>query len=289
MKDYSNQNLQGASFTGHQLSEANFSGSDLRGADFSGADLSRANFTSSRTGIRPTHSVLLFSATLVVSLFSGYVAMLAGRTAQQMIESKDPHVHASGMVTVALEILLVVAFYLNGVGKTVKSLVLPTCIIALAVGLVSYLTHFGTGMGMVYLVLTIFLLTIMFIIGTIARTVAGALSSTLLFLVVAFGGGIFGRSIGGGIGTVVMAISCMQISKKALAGAKGFESLRKMAFSVTRRLGTSFREANISNADFSGAKIHNADFTGAGTSLARWDNTKVANSISGSNPFTVNK
>lgn len=47
----------------------------------------------------------------------------------------------------------------------------------------------------------------MCIVGTIARATANSLS-LIIFIVVGLAGGMYGRSVGGGVGTVIMAISC---------------------------------------------------------------------------------
>ena len=52
--EYSNKDLQKASFRDEDLSGVDFSGSDLRGANLSGSNLIGANFSNVRTGI-PTH------------------------------------------------------------------------------------------------------------------------------------------------------------------------------------------------------------------------------------------
>ena len=62
VKDFSNKNLQRASFVNEDLSYASFANSDLRGADFSGADLTGANFTQVRAGIAPLTARLLIWA-----------------------------------------------------------------------------------------------------------------------------------------------------------------------------------------------------------------------------------
>jgi uncharacterized protein YjbI with pentapeptide repeats len=87
--------------------------------------------------------------------------------------------------------------------------------------------------------------------------------------------------VGGSVGTVIMAIACTVISKRALSGAKGFEALRKVAFFITRRFGTSFRDTKLIHANFSHAQIHNADFTNADVTLANWSDTKKINCIPG--------
>jgi uncharacterized protein YjbI with pentapeptide repeats len=66
--------------------------------------------------------------------------------------------------------------------------------------------------------------------------------------------------------------------------------LRKIAFYVTKRLGTSFRNAKLSGADFSQSRIHNADFTNADLSMVNWGGSKKINCITDSgNGLTIIK
>ena len=69
------------------------------------------------------------------------------------------------------------------------------------------------------------------------------------------------------------------ISKRALGGAKGFEPLRKVASFITKRFGTSFRNARLEQTDFTGSKIRNADFTNAEVSSVSWKETKKINCL----------
>jgi uncharacterized protein YjbI with pentapeptide repeats len=286
--DYANKNFQNASFKKQDLSHTNFSRSDLRGADFSGANLTGTDLTNVRTGVRPLDSVLIFLAALGVSLLSGYIAMLTGRTVQFMLKSGDPLMGAAGIITMVLAVLFIVYAYLKGGGATIRNLIIPACVIALILGLVAYFTQVGTGMGMLYIILSTILLTIMFIVGTIARAVAGTLSN-ILFIIVALTGGMFGKTVGGGIGTVVMAIGCALISKRALSGVKGFEALRRISFGITRKFGTSFRNTKLTGANFSQSKIKNADFTNADLAEVNWGDSKKINCINDENKLFVTK
>src|SRR5215213_2577875 len=110
-KDYSNQNLRRVSFRGENLSHTRFNDSDLRGADFSGTNLSNSDLTGIKTGLPPVSTILIFLGLLVVSAFSGYIAMLAGRTVQLMLASKDPRILTSGYITVALTLLFILVCY----------------------------------------------------------------------------------------------------------------------------------------------------------------------------------
>ena len=259
-KDYSNKNLQNASFKNEDLSYASFTNSDLRGADFSGANLTGANFTHVRTGITPLNTILIFIAALIVSLISGYFAMLSGTTIHGMLISKDPNIRNAGIATIVIIVLFIGYAWWKGTGRAIRNLIIPVAIIAAVIGLIYVVFRVGTGYGILYQLLALFCIVIMFVVGTIARATANTLS-VILFLIVALSGGMFGKSIGGGVGSVVMVLACAQISKRALSDAKGFETLRKIAFSVTKRLGTSFRNTKLPDADFSQSKIHNADFT----------------------------
>jgi uncharacterized protein YjbI with pentapeptide repeats len=287
-KDYSQKNLRNTSFYGEDLSYARFSDSDLRGANFSGANLTGAIFTHVKTGITPLNTVLLFALALAVSLLSGYVAMLAGQTVQIMLKSHDSNVRIAGIITGGITVLFIAYAFWRGATNAITHLIIPVVALGILVGVIAYFSGLGTGMGMLYLVAALLLVAAMFVVGIIARTAAGAVSN-IIFIVVALSGGIFGRSVGGGIGTVVMAISCAVMSKKALSGAKGFVGLKKIADFITRKFGTSFRNSKLTEANFSQSKIQNADFTNADLSFVNWANSKKFNCITDVTKMTVVK
>ena len=282
MKDYSGKSLCRSSFVNEDLSFANFAGSDIRGADFTGADLSGADFSNAKTGIPLQEKALIFIGALIVSMMAGYIAMLAGETVQRMLASEDKWVRFSGIIAVVTIIIFMLLAVWRGGRNAIRHLGIPILVVSVTLAILSYVSGIGTGKGMIYLALSFFLVIIMFIVGTLARAAAGTLSN-ILFIVVALSGGMFARSVGGGIGTLIMAIACMQISKRALSGAKGFEWLRKMASQITSKFGTSFRNTKLANARFSGTKILNADFSGADTSLVHWGDTKKVNCITAPN------
>jgi len=287
-KDYSQKNLRNTTFKGEDLSYARFSDSDLRGADFTSANLTGAIFTQVRTGITPLNTALLFTLALAISLVSGYVAMLAGQTVQTMLKSHDSNVRIAGIVTSAITVLFIAYALWKGVHNAITHLIIPVVALGIVVGLIAYFSGLGTGLGMLYLVAALLLVAAMFIVGIIARTAAGAISN-ILFVIVALSGGIFGKSVGGGIGTVIMAISCALISKRALSGAKGFEGLKKIANYITRKFGTSFRNSKLTEANFSQSKIYNSDFTNADLSFVNWGNSKRVNCVTDVKKMTVVK
>ena len=272
-KDYSHQNLQKAVFRGEDLRTAIFSGSDLRGADFTGANLAGADLREIKTGITPLNTLWIFFIAVMVSLTSGYFAMLTGRTIQLMLASDNVQIRYSGIIAAVLIILFILYALWKGGSNAIRHLILPAMMLALFVGLIAYFSGLGTGRGMFYLIISFFFLLLMFIIGTVARAAAGTLSNILL------SGGMFGKSLGGGLAAVIMAIACAIISKKALSGAEGFGFLQKIASSITARLGTSFRNSRLNGADFSGAVIRNSDFANADITDIHWGNSTKINCL----------
>jgi len=276
--DFSKQDLKGVSFRDKNLSYANFLDSDLRGADFTGSDLTGANFTNVKTGITPTNKVLIFVVALIVSALSGYIAMLAGSTIQTMLKSTDNYIRYAGIVTSVLVIVFIVFAYWKGERSAIRNLMIPAAIVALIIALVAKLSGYGTGIGMLYLILATALTVIMFVVGTVARSAAGTLSN-IIFIVVALVGGLFGKTMGGGVAALIMAVACAMISKKALSGASGFDSLRGLAVWITSRFGTSFRNSKLADANFSKSQIHNSDFSNADVSTVEWGDSRKMNCI----------
>jgi uncharacterized protein YjbI with pentapeptide repeats len=278
-KDFSHQNLQRASFRNEDLSNARFSNTDLRGTDFTGSDLRGADFNHVKTGITPVNTSLIFVAALVVSAFSGYVAMLTGRTIQAMLASDDSKIRTAGIASLVIILLFIIFSLWKGVGNAVYKLVIPVIVLASVLGIIAYVSGMGTGRGMLFLALSLVLVVAMFIVGTIARAAAGSLSTNLIFIAVAMAGAMFGKSVGGGIGTVILAISCALISKRALSGAKGFESIRKITYYITSKFGTSFRSSRLADAHFSRSRIRNSDFSNADIALVNWGDSKKVNCL----------
>lgn len=280
MKDYSNRNLQNASFVDQDLRYANFSNSDLRGADFSGANLNGVDFTGVRTGIVLKKIIWMFIIAFGISLLSGYLAMLGGKAVQTLMLSKNEHERTAGALSVIITLLFIIYAWQKGGGIAIRSLIIPIVVFALVVSLIIYLSGIATGRGMFFLALSLLLVAVMFITGTVARTVAGSLSN-IYFIVVALSGEIFSKSVGGGIGTVILAFLCAMISKKALKNNAGFSVLRKVAIYITRRYGTSFRDTKMVNTRFANSKIRNADFGNTDVSLINWGNSKRINCVIG--------
>jgi hypothetical protein len=269
----SEKNLQGKSYKGQTLPDADFSGADLRGTDFTEAVITNANFSKCKTGLKTSSAVLIFILALIISMLSGYIAMLTGDTVQTMIKSSDPKIVTSGYIVTGLMVIFVLLAIWKG-GKNTLVSVIVTIAAVLLTGLISYISGIGTGIGSLYASLALVLFVAMIIVGTIARASAGTLSSNIIFLIVAVGGGMFGKNLGGGLGTVILAVACAVISKSVLSGKGDFPLIKKIALTVGSYFGTSFKNADLTGADFSESEIKNTNFSGAKLSDVNWENSK---------------
>jgi hypothetical protein len=271
--NYSHENLRGKNFNAITLHNASFRGADLRGADFSSAKLVGADFSQSKSGIQSHFQALLFFLAFFVACFSGYLAMLAGSTVQLLLKSGNPNERIGGYITCLLFVVFAAFAVWKGLFNAINKLLVIMIASAVALGAFMYFSGLGTGMGGLYGGIAILLMVLMFVVGTIARATIGTLGSNILFFVVAISGGMFGRSMGGGIGTVVMAICCAVISKRALK-EEGNSVLRTIALFISSRFGTSFKEADLTNSNFTDARIKNTDFSHANLTGVNWTNAQ---------------
>jgi hypothetical protein len=272
--DYASKNLQGQSFKGQNLQNAKFCEADIRGADFSLANLENADFSKAKTGLRTRFAVLVFIFSLVVSLFSGYIAMLTGITIRSMINSDEANMQAAGYITLGYFAIFIGFTLWKGLFKATKQVLFIMLALTILIGLFAYLSGLGTGIGALKALLALSLMWLMFLVGTISRATAGTLASNIIFIAVAMAGAMFGRSVGGGYGTVVLALACAVISKRALSESNKSSLLRKIAIGIGARFGTSFKGADLTNANFSDTIIKNTDFSNAKLEGVNWSNTK---------------
>jgi hypothetical protein len=191
-----------------------------------------------------------------------------------MINSSNTNIVTAGYMTTGLILIFILLAIWRG-GKNILVSILVTVVVILLIGLISFLSGLGTGMGSIYGSLALILFILMFVAGTISRATAGTMSSNIIFLIVAIGGSVFGKNImGGGIGTVVLAIACAIISKRILSGKGEFPLIKKVALKIGSYLGTSFRNADLTGANFSDSVIKNTNFIGAKLSGVNWENSK---------------
>jgi uncharacterized protein YjbI with pentapeptide repeats len=279
LNDFSHNILINRKFTNQSLVNANFTNCDIRGADFSDCNLSGSDFSNVRAGISNRSKILLFTVSLILSLLAGYIAMLGSQQVQRMLEAEDQRLHYVGMIVSAIIFIYFGLLLWKGFGNSIKFFLLKILILTIVTSCVLFFSGIDKGQGAIAVIMVCTAATTLFFIGTFARAVAGALSFDLLFVIVAVSGSLFGKTLGGGIGTIILAILCAFISKKTLNGAKGLNDLRIITLKITNRFGTSFNDANLIDANFSDAKLNNTNFNRANLTNVKWNNTQKKNCL----------
>ena len=247
-------------------------------------DLTGAIFEKCTVGINPSNRVIIFIIAACLSLFAGYIAMLAGTTVQALLAAKEPRLRMAGFIICGLFLVFIAVAIWRGLHNTSLKVGAGMLVLIILIGLVSYFTEANAaGVGALYGLSSLLLVFAMLIIGAVARATAGTLQSTILFLLVALGGGMFAKSLGGGIGTLIMAIATAIISKKALANKKN-SLVKYLALRISASFGTSFKNANLYGASFKNMAVNNCKFDGAVL-----ENVKMINSTSSLCYYGTNK
>jgi hypothetical protein len=106
--------------------------------------------------------------------------------------------------------------------------------------------------------------------GIFGRIIGSVFGSWSIAIVAVLGGLASGR-FEGGLAGIVVAISLVTISKRAVRGDPRDRTLRKEVHRLIHRWGTSFRDADVTAADFTGANVSLCDLGGATVVGVKWD------------------
>jgi hypothetical protein len=265
--NYSNQDLRNRSFKGQNLNDANFSASDVRGCDFSNTSLRGANFENIKAGQTTKIFSSLIAVTFITTIivFHGVSQMMFGvieRTPESPVWvygiALSISLAIAGIASAAMSLLkrksifkrittiisgassgAILGFFYGGTaagGKNPQVAIASAVIGALIVAVSSF--YFKKGFMLIALSVagTIYSYGFGFLVGTRAI----AFLSTYNFI---WG---FGLSI----------LSLTYIGFTLL-------SLRYTIKQITTPRATSFRNSDITNANFNNAKLGFSDFTNA--------------------------
>ena len=268
--DHRNETLRRKSFAAQSLQAASFEGADLRGADFTMADLSNASFRNARFGVPPSIGAAILAGSIALSLASGVVAGLAIDAVRNRLygEGWDRTSGAAG--TLIVLVVFVVVLYWKGIDVAIRTYLWPFAVVfaaSLVVRLIWGSVDIAVaarGVGLA------FVLALAVLSGIVARVVGGALGAWGIGLVAIIGGLAAGQA-NGGLATLVISVSMVLISKRALRGDPRDRSARGLAHRLVDRWGTQFVRADLTGADFSGTEATHCDVTGATLDGVQWE------------------
>ncbi len=282
--EYYRANLQGADFRGKNLAGADFSYADIRGAVFSNAILASANFSNAKAGLQTFWVISLVILLLIQSLFAGIISGYSGAFIGDLLSNEEYGNLFFGFVfLITLAIFLIVIFF-QGLGAALVTVdIVSDCLIAALAffpenqaGLSFSLSAVSTILAFVGVIASVGNMAVAVAIG---RVMAGS-KSTVLTGFMALIGTVFGTLCGvrsqyaayltSAFVSLAALTSGLYVGWQAIAGDKKYSLIRSLAIALVAQRGTSFRGANLTDADFTQAILKSIDFRNATLTRTCW-------------------
>ncbi|MEB3216728.1 MAG: pentapeptide repeat-containing protein [Nostocales cyanobacterium 94392] len=278
--DYSGQNLQGKSFKGQNLTNADFSDADIRGANFTNAILTGANFSRAKAGLQKRQAIFLVFVSWLLVGISGFLFAFNGHLALLIFKSSTLENQVAGWVVILTLIIFFLVIVCQG---TKATLIAGTLSGSVAVAGALTVAVAGTGTGAltvagsvagtgalavavaVAVALAVALALALDVVLAIAVagavTVAGAISGAIISEAIS---GATSEAISGSVALVCAgSVASSYIGWRAIKGDKKHAIIRNYAVAFAAFGGTSFRNADLTDTNFTLANLKNSDFRNA--------------------------
>ena len=285
--DYDDKNIQGRSFKYQDLTGANFYKADIRGADFSNALLRGADFSHALIGTPGIWQIGLLIVTSLLAISSGLLLAAAGSFA--VIFFAPNYLQEFSFIPALLFIILITLFIIISFKRNLVT-ALASIVIAIAfIGVIaaafsllqpsSFLFNLATGVLIATLGVPITVGGSLSVAGAIA--LANNISGVVTALIITAVAGIvvliwsIGIAVMGGSGIAIviawlLLFLGMYIGWQTVTGNKKFSLIKKFAIILTNIRSTSFRNADLTDADFTRARVKSADFRRAKLTRTCW-------------------
>lgn len=281
--DFSGHNLRGRSFRGLDLTGANFSHSDIQGTNFTNAILREANFSHAEAGLKRRAVIGLLIITFILAALSGLASGFTGYLTTYFFQPKHllgypfpPSLVVLVIVAIfftvfiqqdakaafkALAIALIVASFIALSGALV-GLIAVLGAVAGALAVAGSIAVAGVSAGIITLVESLLVSGALAVVGSREMTRVVAESSDTILL-------------GTELPAIALALVIPSLSGyigwKALFGDERFALIRQITTTFAALgSGTSFRGADLTDANFTSATLNSADFRMATITRTRW-------------------
>jgi len=268
--EFGGQRHDGADFRGQQLQSADFSGADVRGARFDHANLRSASFRDARTGVRPAVGVALLGLAWVVAAIAGAAIGWALNDVGARLTAGQADEVAEGGSLVLILVVLVGLIIWKGFSTAIRLVVIVYGIMLAINVTANFFLEDVDWVRAARATLLLAVLVAAITAGILGRVIGGAFGSWSA-AIVAVSGGLASGQANGGIAGVVVAVSLVIVSKRALRGDPRDVYLRGIAHGLAHRWGTSFIDADLTGVDFRGTDASRSDLRGATLDAVRWD------------------
>jgi uncharacterized protein YjbI with pentapeptide repeats len=282
-------NLRGQSLKGENLSGADFSEADLRGTNFIGANLRRVNFTGAKCGLQKRWAISFVILSWLCSGIATFgIQQLISRIVELLVNSFNIIEQIIGFFVVIVVIALVFSTIQLGIMITGG---ISVVIITIVVGVIgAFLEVFQT--------ISVFIDATVNGFGAVGTTVLLAIASSIALVIA--GGFLFSITVLITIGIVfffttkqssilvlvfiillalIVVINGAYLSWRSVQGDKKDAWMRNFAIAFAAFGGTSFCDADLTDANFAGARLKSTDMREATLTRVRWYGAKMLDLI----------
>lgn len=298
IRDFRGVNLRGQSFKGENLSGADFSKADIRGADFTRATLQNVNFRGTKAGLQRPWTITLLISSWVLAAGSGLSSGIVGLPVMLMGQVSFRNDSAGAIVSLIALVVFFVVTIRQGLPAGLRAFAVAVngAFAIAVVGTLHFniLAEYDSGiMAGVFLLAVIGAVAIAIAVavavaiavavavavavaGTMAGTVAVAIAVALavcLTVPLTSATPILGASAF--TEAITITLLCAYVGWRTIAGAKKDGWIGGIAIAFASTGGTSFRKADLTDADFTSATLkctdfRRANFTRANLTHTRW-------------------
>ena len=287
-QDYSGQNLKGSSFKGQNLEGANFSGADIRSADFTGANLRRANFSHATAGLQKRWVVMLLSLSAFLAIVSAFAAAFTGIVFVNSLLIRTDKVCLTFLIVLVGLLIFCIICIREDMTKALGVSIIVFAISgflsvawvdsgALAGSVVFTLASVGCASitGALLLAIAIFVGERIAFVSIVIAAVFGVLTgSYFVVLCVPQVKSLPFVWLWLAVMAVATYILSAHISWQTIAGNNTYFFINAIAIALVSTGGTSFRNADLTDANFTQVILKNTDFTKANLTRTYWYRAK---------------
>ncbi|EAZ90256.1 pentapeptide repeat-containing protein [Crocosphaera chwakensis] len=273
-RDFSNQKLRGQNFAGENLSEANFSNCDIRGANFKGANLTGANFTGAKAGLQKRWMIGLLLIVLILLFIAGISSVFIGGLIAYFFNSSSMAQKVAAWTSLIVLIIFCFFTYFKGLGRGLRVVAIASALIGAIV--TSIVFTLMPGSDLAGTVVTAIIVGIVFSIAFAGAFIATfAVVFAVVFIVrdgftgfgcfiLAFSGtkifAFTGAGNGAFLGAVILALLAYYIAYRAMKGDSRNAWIRNFAVAFAASGGTTFKNTNLTDTNFTKATLKSTDF-----------------------------
>jgi hypothetical protein len=262
--------LTGQSFHGRSLEGADFSGTDVRGADFTGADLRSASFRDAKFGVAPKVGAVVLGIAMLISIAAGIAIGWMVDEIRGQVNAAEWDQAAGGGSLLFLLLVFVGLIIWRGFDTAIKAILVLYLVVLVGNIVANFIweeVEWFRALRFTGLLIALFLAILAGILGRVIGGVFGIWSVVLVAVV----GGLATGQAQGGVAGVVVAVSLAAISKRAVHGDQRDRTLRRLTHRLVGRWGTTFTDADLTGADFTGTDAGRCGVRGATIDDVIWD------------------